>query len=81
MTKRQAQEPHQQKPRPHGNIRTQFSNHSKSQIPQHTGKEGLDLKSYLMVLIEGFKKDLNSSLKETQENISQKPLKRKPKIH
>ena len=31
----------------------------------------MDLKSYLMMLIEGFKKDLNNSLKEIQENIGQ----------
>ena len=42
--KRQAQEPYQQKPRPHGNIRTQFSHHSKSRIPQHTRKARVGFK-------------------------------------
>ena len=34
--------------------------------PQHT-----DLKSHLIKLIEGFKRDINNSLKEIQENIGQ----------
>ena len=38
--------------------------------PNTLEKQELDLKSYLM-MIEGFKKDLNNSLKEIQENISQ----------
>ena len=67
---KQAQEPYQQKPRPLDNIRTQFSHHSKSQYPNTPEKQELDLKSYLMMLIEGFKKDLNNSLKEIQESIS-----------
>ena len=37
--------------------------------PNTLEKQELDLKLYLMMLIEGFKKDLNNSLKETQENI------------
>ena len=37
--------------------------------PNTSEKQELDLKSHLMMLIEGFKKDLNNSLKETQENI------------
>ena len=45
-------------------------------------KQNLNIKSYLMMLIEDFKKDINNSLKEVQENMSQtcKPLKRKCKI-
>ena len=35
--------------------------------PNTPEKQELDLKSYLMMLIEGFKKDLNNSLKEIQE--------------
>ena len=35
---RQAQKPYQQKPRLHGIIRTQFSQNSKSWLPQHTRK-------------------------------------------
>jgi hypothetical protein len=31
-------------------------------------KQDLDLKSYLMMLIDDFKKDINNSLKEIQEN-------------
>ena len=36
-------------------------------------------KSHLMMMIENFKKDINNSLKEIQENIGkqEKPLKRK----
>ena len=49
-------------------IRTQFSHDSKSWIPQHTRKADLDLKPHLMMLIEDFKKDINNSLKEIQEN-------------
>ena len=33
-------------------------------------KQDLDLKSQLMVLIEGFKKDVDNSLKEIQKNTS-----------
>ena len=36
-----------------------------------TEKQELDLKSYLMMLVKGFKKDLNNSLKEIQENMGQ----------
>ena len=39
--------------------------------PNTLEKQELDLNSYLMMLIDGFKKDLNNSLKEIQENISQ----------
>jgi hypothetical protein len=39
-----------------------------------------DLKSHLMMVIEDFKKDINNSLKEIQENAGkQKHLKRKHK--
>jgi hypothetical protein len=31
-------------------------------------KQDLDLKSYVMMLVEDFKKDINNSLKEIQEN-------------
>ena len=39
--------------------------------PNTLEKQDLDLKSYLMMLIEDFKKDIGNSLKEVQENISQ----------
>ena len=39
--------------------------------PNTPKKQELDLKSYLSKLIEGFKKNLNNSLKEIQETISQ----------
>ena len=39
--------------------------------PNTLEKQDLDLKLYLMMLLEDFKKDLNNSLKEIQENISQ----------
>jgi hypothetical protein len=37
-------------------------------IPHKAEKKNLDLKSYLMMLIEDFKKDINNFLKEIQEN-------------
>jgi hypothetical protein len=33
-------------------------------------KQDLDLKSYLMMLVEDFKKDINNTLKEIQENTA-----------
>ena len=39
--------------------------------PNTQEKKKLDLKSYLMMLIEGVKKEINNSLKEIQENMSQ----------
>ena len=42
--------------------------------PRHpitSEKQELDLKSHLMMLTEDFKKDINNSLKEIQENMSQ----------
>lgn len=36
----------------------------------HEKKQYLDLKSYLMMLVADFKKDINNSLKETQENTA-----------
>ena len=33
-------------------------------------KQDSDLKSYLMMLVEDFKKDINNSLKEIQENTA-----------
>ena len=38
--------------------------------PNTPEKQDLDLKSHLMMLIEDFKKDINNSLKEIQENRS-----------
>ena len=35
-------------------------------------KQDSDLKSYLMMLVEDFKKDINNSLKEIQENTAEK---------
>ena len=53
--------------------------------PNTLEKQNLDLKLYLMMLVEDFKKDINNSLKEIQENTdkqvealkdkTQKPLK------
>ena len=34
-------------------------------------KQELDLKSHLKMLMEAFKKDINNSLKEIQENMGQ----------
>ena len=33
-----------------------------------TGKQDLDVKSYLMILVEDFKKDINNSLKDIRGN-------------
>ena len=39
--------------------------------PNTPEKQEFDLKSYLMMLIDGFKKDLNNSLKEIQERAGE----------
>jgi E3 ubiquitin-protein ligase DOA10 len=51
-----------------GIIRTKFSHYSKSWIHDHTRKARFRLKSYLMMIIENLKKDINNPLKEIQEN-------------
>jgi hypothetical protein len=38
--------------------------------PNTPEKQDWDLKSYLMMLVEDFKKGINNSLKEIQENIA-----------
>jgi FtsZ-binding cell division protein ZapB len=38
--------------------------------PNTPEKQGLDVKSYLMMLVEDFKKGVNNSLKEIQENTA-----------
>ena len=40
-------------------------------MPQHTQKQDSDLKSYLMMLVEDFKKEINNSLKEIQYTAKQ----------
>ena len=50
--------------------------------PTHLKKQDSDVKSYLMMLVEDFKKGINNSLKEIQENTAkqvEKPFKRKHK--
>ena len=49
--------------------------------PNTPEKQNSDLKSHLMVMIEEFKKDINNSLKEIQENTGKQveDLKRKHK--
>ena len=48
--------------------------------PNTPEKVALDLKAYLMMMVEDIKKDFNNSLKEIQENTDkQKTLKRKHK--
>ena len=42
-----------------------------ARYPNTLEKQELDLKSYLIMMIEGFKKDLNNSLKEIQGNNGQ----------
>jgi hypothetical protein len=61
------QERKQQKPRRLGIIGTHFSCHSKPWIHQHTRKARPDLKSYLLMMREDFKKDLNNSLKKYRQ--------------
>jgi hypothetical protein len=80
---------YQQKPRLLSFIRTQYSQHSKSRIPQHTKTttttkpnhtkrkqqqqqqtKDSDLKSYLKMLVQDFKTDINNSLKEIQERTA-----------
>jgi hypothetical protein len=38
--------------------------------PNTPEKQDIDLKSYLMMLVEDFKKDINNSLKEMQEDTA-----------
>ena len=38
------------------------------EYPNTPGKQDSDLKSHLMMMIEDFRKDINNSLKEIQEN-------------
>ena len=45
--------------------------------PNTLENQELDLKSHLMMLIEDFKKGINNSLKEIQENIGQQVKARK----
>ena len=50
--------------------------------PNTPEKQDSDVKSYLMMLVEDFKKGINNSLKEIQENTAkqvEKPFKRKHK--
>jgi hypothetical protein len=45
------------------------------EYPNTPEKQDSDLKSHLMVMLENFKKDINNSLKEIQENKEQEALK------
>jgi predicted HicB family RNase H-like nuclease len=58
----------QQKPRLLGIIRTQFSHHSKSWIYHHTRKARFRSKITFHDGAKDFKKDINNSLREIQEN-------------
>jgi len=42
----------------------------KTEYPNTPEKQDLDLKSYLIMMLEDFKKDMKNSLRETQENIN-----------
>jgi hypothetical protein len=54
-----------------GIIRTHYAHHSESWIPKHTKKKKeSDQKSYLMMLVEDFKKGINNSLKEIQKKTA-----------
>jgi hypothetical protein len=46
---------------------TTTENNGYSKIPE---KHDSDLKSYLMMLVEDFKKEINNSLKEIQDNTA-----------
>ena len=65
--------------RKHKNLSKRYQDHSPSSEPstpttESPGytytpeKQDSDLKSLLMILVEDFKKDINNSLKEIQEN-------------
>jgi len=43
-----------------------------TEYPNTPEKQDLDLKSYLIMMLEDFKKDVKNSLRETQENIINK---------
>jgi DNA repair exonuclease SbcCD nuclease subunit len=45
---------------------------SNPRYPNKPEKQDSDLKSYLMMLVEDFKKDSNNSLKEIQENTTKR---------
>jgi esterase/lipase len=51
-----------------GTIRTQFPTIASLRYPNTPEKQDNDLKSHLMKMIEAFKKNINNSLKEIQEN-------------
>ena len=51
-------------------IKTQQSHLSQSWIPQQPEKQNSDLKLFLMMLVEDFKKGINYSLKEIQKNTA-----------
>jgi len=44
------------------------------EYPNTPEKQDLDLKSYLIMMLEDFKKDMKNSLRETQENITSRSL-------
>jgi len=47
-----------------------FPTKAKTKYPNTTEKQDLDLKSYLIMMLEDFKKDMKNSLREKQENIN-----------
>jgi hypothetical protein len=53
------------------------------ECPNTPEKLDLDLKAYLMMMVEDIKKDFNNSLKEIQENTAKElqVLKKKRKTH
>ena len=55
-------------------MRSQYIHHSESWIVQSTGKAKQDLNSYLMMLIEDFKKDINNSLKKKKQGYTAKQV-------
>jgi hypothetical protein len=62
------QETYQEKPRILDTIGTQCSHHSRSWTVQHTRKARFRFKIISHDADRGFKKDINNSLKEIQEN-------------
>ena len=52
------------------NLTNRNQDHSPSSEPSTPEKLDLDLKAYLMMMVEDIKKDLNKSLKDIQENTA-----------
>lgn len=47
-----------------------FPTKESTEYPNTPGKQDLDLKSHFMIMMEDFKRDVNNSLKEMQDNTN-----------